>query len=78
MDTNHAYIAGAILVAIVVFSNLILYGIARSMIHNTRKANFMKGAQTMLRNPLQKEDAALDELRKRVEELESKRKENRP
>ncbi len=78
MDTNRAYIGAAILIAIVVFSNLILYAMARSMSRNTKNVNYMKTMQSLLRNPLKKQDAPLEELRKKVEELESKKKENEP
>jgi biopolymer transport protein ExbB/TolQ len=76
MDTNRAYIGAAILIAIVVFSNLILYGIARSISRNTRDINYMKTMQNLVRNTSKKQDAPLEELRKRVEELESKKKED--
>jgi hypothetical protein len=78
MDTDRAYVGAAILVAIVVFSNLILYGMARSISRNTKNANYMKAMQNLIQNPLKKQDASLEELRKKVEELESKRKENKP
>jgi hypothetical protein len=76
MDTNRAYIGAAILIAIVIFSNLILYGMARSISRNTKDVNYMKTMQNLMRNPLEKQDASLDELRKKVEELESRKKEN--
>ena len=76
MDTNRAYIGAAILIAIVVFSNLILYGMARSMSRNMKDTNYMKTMQKFMRNPLEKQDAPLEELRKKVAELESKKKEN--
>ena len=78
MDTNRAYIGAAILIAIVVFSNLILYSIARSMSRNMKDTNYIKSMQKFMRNPLEKQDAPLEELRKKVEELESKKKENEP
>jgi hypothetical protein len=78
MDTNRAYIGAAILIGIVIFSNLILYGMARSISRNMKNVNYMKTMQNLMRNPLEKEDASLDELRKRVQELESKKKENDP
>jgi hypothetical protein len=78
MDTNRAYIGAAILIGIVIFSNLILYGIARSISRNTSNINYMKTMQNLMRNPLKKQDAPLEELRKKVEELESKKKENEP
>jgi hypothetical protein len=74
MDTNRAYIGAAILIAIVVLSNLILYGMARSMSRNTKDINYMKTVQKFMRSPLEKQDAPLEELRKKVEELESKKK----
>ncbi|MCJ7435215.1 MAG: hypothetical protein MUO77_17175, partial [Anaerolineales bacterium] len=77
MDTNRAYIGAAILVAIVVFSNLILYGMARNISRNMKDVNYMKTMQNLMRNPLDKQDAPLEELRKRVEELESKKKEDK-
>lgn len=77
MDTNRAYIGAAILIGIVVFSNLILYGMARSMSRNMKDVNYMKTMQNLIRNPHEKEDASLDELRKRVEELEAKKKEDK-
>jgi c-di-GMP-related signal transduction protein len=69
MDTNRAYIGAAILIGIVVFSNLILYAMARNI---TRDINYTKTMQ----NSLEKQDASLEELRKKVEELESKKKED--
>ena len=74
MDTNRAYIGAAILIGVVVFSNLILYGMARSMSRNTKDVNYMKTMQNLMQNPLKKQDASLEELRKKVEELESKKK----
>ena len=76
MDTNRAYIGAAILIAIVVFSNLILYAMARSMSRNMKDTNYMKTMRKFMQNPLEKQDAPLEELRKKVAELESKKKEN--
>ena len=76
MDTNRAYIGAAILIGIVVFSNLILYGMARSMGRNTKDANYTKTMQNLMHNSLKRQDAPLEELRKKVEELESKKKED--
>jgi hypothetical protein len=67
MDSNRAYIGAAILIGIVVFSNLILYAMARRI---TRDINYTKTMQ----NSLEKQDTSLEELRKKVEELESKKK----
>jgi len=76
MDTNRVYIGAAILIAVVVFSNLILYSMARSMSRNTKDANYMKAMQNLMGNTLKKQDAPLEELRKKVDELESKKKED--
>ncbi len=69
MDSNRAYIGAAILIGIVVFSNLILYAMARSI---TRDINYTK----TMHNSLKRQDAPLEELRKKVEELELKKKED--
>jgi len=74
MESNRAYIGAAILIAILVFSNLIIYGIARGMSRDTKGSNFMKTMQNMLRDPLKKENDPFDELHKKVDELESKKK----
>jgi hypothetical protein len=78
MDTDRAYIGAAILIAIVVLSNLILYGMARSMSRNTKDADYMKSMQNVMHNSLKRQDTPLEELRKKVEELESKKKEDNP
>jgi hypothetical protein len=77
MESNRAYIGAAILIAMLVFSNLIIYGVARSISRDTKGANFMKTFQKMMRDPLKKENDPFDELRKKVEELESKKKEEK-
>ena len=74
MESNRAYIGAAILIAMVVLSNLIIYGVARSISRDTKGANFMKTFQNMLSDPLKKENDPFDELRKKVDELESKKK----
>jgi hypothetical protein len=74
MESDRAYLGAAILIAMLVFSNLIIYGIVRGVSRDTKGANFMKTMQDMMRNPLKKENDPFDELRKKVEELESKKK----
>jgi hypothetical protein len=74
MDTNRAYIGAAILIGIVIFSNLILYGMARSISRNMKNVNYMKTMQNLMRNPLKKQDAPLEELRKKWKNWNQKRK----
>ena len=76
MESNRAYIGAAILIAMLIFSNLIIYGIARGMSRDTKGANFMKTMQNMMRDPLKKENDPFDELRTKVSELEAKKKED--
>ena len=56
---SRTYIGLAVLIAMVIRSNLILYGIARSMSRNTKDANYMKTMQNLMHETLKNQDAPL-------------------
>jgi|GEM_PF-3102395 len=72
MDSDRVLIAALLLIGIIVFSNLVMYAIARGAKHDSNRANWMKAMQDSIRQPFKKEDDSLSELRKRVEELKKR------
>lgn len=75
-ESSRAVIGAAILIALLVFSNLIVYAAARGATRGRKRPTFFKAAQDLFRNPNRKDNDPMDELRKKVEELEGKRKEH--
>ena len=72
MEAQRVYLGAGILIALLVFSNLIVYGIARGLARGAKHAPWMKAAQDALRDPRRKENEDIDELRRRLNELEEK------
>jgi hypothetical protein len=71
-QSNQAYLGAAILIGLLVFSNLIVYGIARGAARGNKGPTFMKDVGDMFRNSSQKGNDPMDELRRKVEELQDK------
>ena len=76
-ESNRAFIGAAILIGLLVFSNLIVYSIARGAARGGKGPTYMKAAQDLFRGPNKKGNDPTDELRRKVDELkEKKNKEN--
>jgi predicted ATP-grasp superfamily ATP-dependent carboligase len=69
-DPNGVYIALLVLVLILVGSNLIMFGLARSM-RNT-KINWFKDSSKSLTNSWSRDDKDAAELSKRIKEMKEK------
>lgn len=76
MESNRAYLGAAILVALVVFSNLIIYGIVRGVARGRKHIDWMKITREAWSNPRRRENADIDELHRRLDELKNKAEED--
>ena len=72
-ESNRAVLGAVILIAMLVFSNLIVYAIARGAARGSKGATFFKATQDLFRGPNRKENDPMEELRKRVDELEKRK-----
>jgi Sec-independent protein translocase protein TatA len=73
MNEGNVVIVVLIVIGIIIFANGMMFLAARGFMRGDKTTrNFLDSTQDTLRQPFQKEDKALEELRKRVEELENK------
>lgn len=70
---ERALIAFLILFALIVLVNFAMFGIVRGWARGDTR--WMNALRDSLNKPLESKDKSMDELRRRMEELESKRKE---
>ena len=77
MDNDRVMLGVLILFLIIVGSNLVMYGIVRGMIRGG-ESNWMKSIRKSLDKPLEgPANKSMDELRKKMEELQGKNGEKR-
>jgi hypothetical protein len=74
METNKAVIGALLFIVLVVGANFVMYAIARGAV-NTRGKGFWETITKSLYTP-SKRDISMDELRKKMEELEKGKKED--
>ena len=77
MDNDRVMLGVLILILIIVGSNLVMYGIVRGTIRGG-ESNWMKAIRKSLDKPLDgPANKSIDELRKKMEELQGKNGEKR-
>ncbi len=74
MENTRAVIGALFFIGLVVGANLIMYGIARSIIHSNR-GNFLETLSKSLAGPKKDKDP-MEELRRQIQELEGGKKED--
>ena len=73
MNTENGPLIALLVIGIIIVANGLMLLAAYSAVRGGKnKPNSLGNAQDMFRKPFNKENASLDELRKRVEELERK------
>ena len=72
MESDRAVLGAAILIAMLVFSNLIMYGIARGATRGSSH-DWMKTMQDSLRGANSTKNNEMDELREKIKQLEDDR-----
>ncbi|OIN96917.1 MAG: hypothetical protein COS37_00865 [Anaerolineae bacterium CG03_land_8_20_14_0_80_58_20] len=71
MNTGNGLLIVLLLIGIIVVANGMMFlAVRRSVRGDKTTRSFISGAQDALGKPFQKENKSLEELRKRVEELE--------
>ena len=75
METNRAIIGALIFILLIVGANFVMYAIARGASRSNPK-NFLETLGKSLNTSTQKKDDSMDELRRRVQELDGGKKEN--
>jgi hypothetical protein len=73
METNKAVIGALLFIVLVIGANFVMYAIARGAV-NTKEKSFWETITKSLYTP-SKRDNSMDELRKKMEELEKGKKE---
>ncbi len=73
MEDNRVVIGAIIFIIMVLGANFVMYGIARGMTRNNRKSTLDMLGQA-LKTSTQKKDDEMDELRRRMEELNGGKK----
>lgn len=72
MENTRAMIGAAIFIGMILFSNLILYGVVRSFTRDSSSHTGLFKAMQGLTQDTKQKDTSYDELRKRVDELKEK------
>jgi hypothetical protein len=73
MESDQILIGALIFIVLIVGSNIMMYGIARSWAKNS-DSRWMNALRESLSKPMQNaSNKSMDELRKQVEELEKKK-----
>jgi hypothetical protein len=75
METNHAIIGALIFIVLIVGANFVMYAIARGASRSDQKS-FLETLGKSLNPSTQKKDDSMDELRRRVQELDGGKKKN--
>ncbi len=71
MEANKAVIGALLFIVLVIGANFIMYAIARGAAKSDQKS-FLETISKSLSTSTQKKDNSMDELRKKIEELEKK------
>ena len=73
MNTENGLLVALLLIGIVGGANVVMFLWVRSWMRGDNATrDFMKGTQDALRKPFEKQNKEMDELRKRVEDLEKR------
>ena len=75
METNKAVIGAVIFILLIVGANFIMYAIARGAAKSNQKSFLETISQSLNPSP-KKKDNSIDELRRKMEELEKGKKED--
>lgn len=75
METNKAVIGALLFIVLVVGANFVMYGIARGAAKSKQKG-FLETMAQSFNTSKQKKDNSMDELRKKIEELEKGKKDD--
>ncbi|MDO8752442.1 MAG: hypothetical protein Q7J80_00995 [Anaerolineales bacterium] len=73
METNKALIGALIFILMVVGANFVMYAIARGAARSNQKS-FLETLSQSLNTSPKKKDESLDELRRKIQELEDGKK----
>jgi hypothetical protein len=74
MNEGNGLIVALLLIGIIVFANGLMFLAVRRSVHGDKTTRiFLDGTKDALSKPFQKDNKSLEELRKRVEELEEKK-----
>jgi uncharacterized protein HemX len=71
MEANKAVIGALLFIILVIGANFIMYAIARGAAKSDQKS-FLETISKSMNTSTQKKDDSMDELRKKIEELEKK------
>jgi archaellum biogenesis protein FlaJ (TadC family) len=71
MDTDRALLVGLIFIGLIVGSNVVMYFMVRGSV-NKGDSNFMKNLRSLGKTPESESEKSMDELRKRIQDLENK------
>ena len=71
MESNKAVIGALLFIFLVIGANFVMYAIARGWTRSNQKS-FLETLSQSLNTSTQKKDNSMDELRKKMEELEKK------
>lgn len=74
MEANKALIGAIIFIVLIVGANFVMYAIARGWARSNQKS-FLETLSQSLNPSQQKKDNSIDELRRKMEELEKGKKE---
>ncbi len=74
MENTRAFIGALFFIGLVIGANLLMYGIARSIIHSNR-GNFLETLSKSLSGPKKDKDP-MEELHRQLQELEGGKKGN--
>jgi hypothetical protein len=73
MESNKAVIGALLFILLIIGANFIMYAIARGATRPNQKG-FLETISKSLNTSTQKKDNSMDELRKKIEELEKSKK----
>jgi uncharacterized protein HemX len=71
MEANKAVIGALLFIILVIGANFVMYAIARGAAKSDQKS-FLETISKSMNTSTQKKDDSMDELRKKIEELEKK------
>lgn len=74
METDNAMIGGLIFIALVAGANFVMYAVVRGSARSGGKKSFMETFSDSFKTSPKSKDTSMDELRKRIEELDSGKK----
>lgn len=75
METNKAVIGAILFIVLVIGANFVMYAIARGWAKSNQKS-FLETMSQALNSSNRKKDNSMDELRKKMEELNRGKKDN--